>query len=109
MGSVYLVGEWGKDNVYKIGVTRGSIENRIKKLQTGNSNEIYIVSHFSTNHPFIMEKMLHDRYYDKHINGEWFELTPEEATSFKRVCEDIQETINVLEEENYYFRKRLGK
>ena len=46
MGFVYLLGDWGKEKTYKIGVTRGKIEKRIKSLQTGNSGEIYIVDYF---------------------------------------------------------------
>ena len=46
IGFIYLLGDWNKEGVYKIGVTTGKIENRIKKLQTGNSGEIYIVDYF---------------------------------------------------------------
>ena len=38
----------GQDNTFKIGVTRGSIEKRIKKLQTGNSEEIFLVNYYET-------------------------------------------------------------
>ena len=41
-GYVYLLADGLNDGIYKIGVTTGSIENRIKKLQTGNAGEIYI-------------------------------------------------------------------
>ena len=44
-GYVYLLGDFDKEGAYKIGVTRGTIERRIKKLQTGNSGEIYIVDY----------------------------------------------------------------
>ena len=43
MGCVYLLGDWDKENRYKIGVTRGDVDKRIKKLQTGNSGEIYLI------------------------------------------------------------------
>lgn len=105
MGCVYLLGDWEKDNVYKIGVTRGSIEKRIKKLQTGNSGEIYLVNSFETKHPFLMEKMLHTRFFGNRVLNEWFELTPEEVIGFKRTCQEIKENIDALED-NYFFKKK---
>ena len=43
-GYVYLLCENGDNELYKIGVTSGSIENRIKKLQTGNGNKLLCVN-----------------------------------------------------------------
>ena len=108
MGSVYLLGDSEKEGVYKIGVTRGDIQKRIKKLQTGNCGEIYLVSHYETEHPFLMEKMLHNKYLGDKVLNEWFALNIEEITGFKKSCEEIQETINALQD-NYYFQKKYGK
>lgn len=69
-GYVYLLGDWEKDGVYKIGVTRGTIERRIKKLQTGNSGEIYIVDYFQTEHPFFIERWMHIKYNSKKVMNE---------------------------------------
>lgn len=107
-GYVYLLGDWEKDGVYKIGVTRGKVENRIKELQTGNSGEIFLVSSYESSHPFKMEKMLHQRYYGKKVLNEWFSLTADEVIKFKKDCEDIQQTLEVLERDNYWFRKKCG-
>jgi hypothetical protein len=109
MGSVYLLGDSTREGIYKIGVTRGSIEKRIKKLQTGNSGEIYLVSHYETEHPFLMEKMLHTKYTSEKVLNEWFSLSFEEMIKFKEHCSEIQETINVLKEDNYFFQKKYGK
>ena len=54
MGSVYLLGDSEKEGIFKIGVTRGDIQKRIKKLQTGNGGEIYLLSYYETEHPFLM-------------------------------------------------------
>lgn len=107
MGSVYLLGDWEKENIYKIGVTRGDIGKRIKKLQTGNSGEIYLISHFETDHPFIMEKMLHLKYFGEKVLNEWFELSFEDVIHFRDTCKEIQETINALKD-NYYFKQKYG-
>ena len=108
MGCVYLIADWDKEHRYKIGVTRGDVYNRIKKLQTGNSGEIYLVDKFETDHPFLMEKMLHNRYYGSKVLGEWFELTDEELKTFRTNCENIKEAIESLKD-NYYFNAATNK
>ena len=62
-GYVYLLKEDGDNVMYKIGVTKSpKIEDRIKKLQTGNGNRIVLIDYFLTNKPFKLEKMLHTKY-----------------------------------------------
>ena len=62
-GYVYLLKEDGDNVMYKIGVTKSpKIEDRIKKLQTGNGNRIVLIDCFLTNKPFKLEKMLHTKY-----------------------------------------------
>ena len=48
MAFVYLLGDSGQDNTFKIGVTRNDIEKRIKKLQPGveRSYEIYFAKQY---------------------------------------------------------------
>lgn len=106
MGYVYLLGDCGKEKRYKIGVTRGSIENRMKKLQTGNSGEIYLINKYKTEHPFIMEKMLHTRFGVNKVLNEWFELSDEDVIKFQEHCKDVENIIESLKD-NYYFRKKL--
>ena len=56
-GWVYLLKEDGDDSLCKIGVTKcDKVEDRIKKLQTGNGNKIRLVSSFLTNsiHIFLL-------------------------------------------------------
>ncbi len=106
MGTVYLVGDWEKENFYKIGVTRGDIDKRIKKLQTGNGGEIYLVSKYETEHPFLMEKMLHLRFNNERVMNEWFMLDSNDVIHFVDNCRDIEETIEALKD-NYFFKKKL--
>lgn len=108
MGSVYLLGDSEKEGIFKIGVTRGDIQKRIKKLQTGNAGEIYLVSYYETEHPFLMEKMLHTKFFGDKVLNEWFSLTTEEVVAFKKSCEEIQKTIDALKD-NYFFKKKYGK
>ncbi len=108
MGSVYLLGDSEKEGIFKIGVTRGDIQKRIKKLQTGNAGEIYLVSYYETEYPFLMEKMLHTKFFGDKVLNEWFSLTTEEIVRFKESCEEIQKTIDALQD-NYFFKKKYGK
>ena len=108
MGSVYLLGDSEKEGIFKIGVTRGDIQKRIKKLQTGNAGEIYLVSYYETEYPFLMEKMLHTKFFSDKVLNEWFSLTTEEIVRFKESCEEIQKNIDALKD-NYFFKKKYGK
>lgn len=107
MGWVYLLGDWEKEGVYKIGVTRGDVMKRISKLQTGNSGEIYLVAKYNTKHPFLMENMLHTWYNDKKVMNEWFELSAEDITTFQDKCKEIEGILGAMED-NYYFKKKYG-
>ena len=107
MGFVYLICDPAND-YYKIGVTTGSIENRIKKLQTGNGTELHITSWYECEYPFKLEKLLHAKFCTKRETGEWFKLDAYEVIHFKEVCEDTQKTLDLLME-NPYFNKSLPR
>lgn len=59
---------------YKIGKTIGTTANRIKQLQTGNSERIVEVCSLYSNNVDYVEKYWHDFYKDKRVAGEWFSL-----------------------------------
>lgn len=102
MAYVYLLCDSGHDNVFKIGVTKGSIEKRIKKLQTGNGDEIFLVDYYETEHPFYIEKIMHQRHYPEHKLNEWFELKPESVFDFRKECEEIEKIIKDLEDNPFF-------
>lgn len=96
MPYVYLMCDSGQDNCFKIGVTRGSIEKRMKKLQTGNGEEIFLADYYETEHPFFIEKILHQRHFkDKKLN-EWFNLSVEDRVRFKEECEEIESIVDEI-------------
>ncbi len=101
-GYVYLLtdGEY-----YKIGVTRGDIEKRIKKLQTGNPYDIVVVDYYCTKHPFKIEQMLHARHSHQRMKNEWFELPDNSVKNFRKECEKMEEIISSLQS-NYFFNKK---
>lgn len=88
-GYVYLLCDANSD-LYKIGVTRGSIENRLKKLQTGNGNEIHVVSYFKCSNPFRIEKVLHRYFKPQNALNEWFSLASDDVLNFKKICEKYE-------------------
>jgi hypothetical protein len=105
---IYLIVEWDRieENLVpsKIGVTRGSIERRIKKLQTGNNSNLHMFTYFKSEHPFRLEKMLHRHHQKYKTNGEWFNLPNESVLNFKTVCEEKEELIKFLLRENYFYK-----
>ena len=107
-GFVYLLGDIEKPGIYKIGVTRGSIARRIKKLQTGNSGEIYICKYFRTNHPFFIERQLHNKYNANNVLNEWFELNDDEFNNFEKSCEFYENLIDIMKD-NPFFPKKLNE
>ena len=102
-GFVYLICDPSTD-LFKIGVTTGKIENRIKKLQTGNGTELHLVSYYETEYPFKLEKMLHNHFYNQKELNEWFHLEVDEVLSFNDICENKEKIIMSLLD-NPFFNK----
>lgn len=104
-GYVYLICDPANDT-YKIGVTRDLKSNRLIKLQTGNSTELFIIDIYETEYPFRMETMLHNKYQNKKELNEWFNLECYDVTHFKQTCSEIETTIKCLLD-NPFFNKNL--
>ena len=97
MAFVYLIGERSNPNLFKIGSTRKkNIIERLKQLQTGNPEELYIKDYFETSKPFLLENMLHRHYFKDNTFNEWFELNEEKIKGFKNVCKKCQSIIESL-------------
>lgn len=104
-GFVYLICDPATEH-YKIGVTKGEVDNRMLELQTGNSTELHIVNKYQTPYPFRMEKMLHVKYAQYRVHGEWFELPEYDIIHFEDSCKDIDDKIEALKD-NPFFAKGL--
>ncbi len=108
MGYVYLIGEIGKEGRYKIGSTKAkNVNKRLKQLQTGNSSELFIKESYETEHPFKLEKMLHNHFKSSNLIGEWFELSESDTEAFKGVCEEKEKIISSLKDNPFYFNARI--
>ena len=105
MGYVYLIGEKENPGRYKIGSTRANdVNKRLKQLQTGNANELYIKDSYETDYPFKVEKMLHNQFKLSSIAGEWFELSENDIETFKGTCEEKEIIIESLKNNPFYFK-----
>lgn len=108
-GTVYLLGDTGREGIYKIGVTRGDVADRIRSLQTGNSGEIYMVMKYETDNPFLMENMLHRRYCGDNVRNEWFVLSDEDVVGFRRTCGEIQAVMDSLRANSWHAANGVKK
>lgn len=105
-GFVYLIADYLNEGKYKIGVTRGDINKRAKKLQTGNPGDILMMSCYETDYPFYLEKRLHSRFSDKKYNGEWYDLEPNDINLFLEYCKKEDE-IAISLKDNPFMKKYL--
>jgi hypothetical protein len=76
-GFVYFIQKKNQD-IFKIGMTYSDPEKRLKQLQISTPDELLLVQTIYCNHPRILENQLHIQFKEKHIRGEWFNLS--EAT-----------------------------
>lgn len=105
-GIVYLLADTLNDGLYKIGVTTGTIDKRISKLQTGNAGEIYACRTYETDYPFMIEKKLHRKYTGANVLNEWFKLSDDEVERFSSDCQKEEKAIEALKD-NPFFSKYL--
>lgn len=95
---VYLlecISDW--DTSYKIGYTKNrNVNKRILGLQTGNKDLIRCIDIFETHHGRKVELAMHNFYKYKNKRGEWFNLDLEEVMSFKKICQKIENSLNII-------------
>jgi hypothetical protein len=100
MRSVYLIrGDNGK---YKIGVAKNP-KQRIRQLQTGNSDKLVIIETYKSENATKIESALHNRYSHVRNVGEWFDLSITEEVNFIDSCRRIDESITFLRKMNNVF------
>lgn len=94
MRSVYLIR--GNDGKYKIGIAKNPSQ-RIKQLQTGNSDKLQIIETYQSENASKIESALHHRYAHVRNEGEWFDMSITEEVSFVEQCRNIDETMKTLQ------------
>jgi hypothetical protein len=91
---VYLIGDG--DGRYKIGHTRQAAKTRLKQLQTGSATKLELVAECLVKNPTKVESILHRRYGEYRLEGEWFALPAEDVESFVAVSTKCDEMVSVL-------------
>lgn len=81
-GSIYLVQALIPDGYYKIGKSKNPVD-RIEKLGVILPFPLKPIHQFKTDNMQRGEAVLHNRYADKRVNGEWFQLTEQDV---KDIC-----------------------
>jgi len=109
MGYIYLILETDKDGNnerHKIGITKNNPEKRVKQLSTGNSNVIRLLQAYESINYKRVEQWLHSRYstLKTEANNEWFHLTDEQVIGFLETCKKLDETIQLLLKDNYFYK-----
>ena len=94
MRSVYLIR--GNDGKYKIGIAKKPPQ-RIKQLQTGNSDKLTIIETYESENASKIESTLHNRFAHVRNEGEWFDLSITEENSFVEDCKRIDGMITSLQ------------
>lgn len=107
-GYVYLLCNPSNDT-FKIGVTKNEIEKRIKQLETGNDEDIFIASYHYTQYPYRLEKMLHTHFGLYNVNREWFRFEDNMIPSkvFNDYCTEFENTVLPALLENECFTKGI--
>jgi len=92
VGHIYLI--MNTNFEYKIGMTKKSVSDRVKQLQTGNSGELKIISYYEVKNYDKVEKSLHNFFSYKRIRGEWFNLNEEEILNFEKTVRGFEKAIS---------------
>ena len=80
IGHVYLLKH---DKVYKIGRSKDAVR-RYKEIRTQmpyTTEEVHVIE---TDDPVGIENYWHNRFKDKRLDGEWFELSSADVKAFKK-------------------------
>jgi len=106
MGYVYLILQIDEngDELHKIGISKNPPEKRLKQLQTGNPNQIFILNFYESLRYKKVEQWLHGRFSWKKTlaKNEWFKLSDEEVFSFLDECKKAEATFDILKDNPFF-------
>ena len=74
---VYFI-RCGGTKYYKIGYT-GSLESRLYAIQTSLPQQLILIAAFQSDHAKDIEQLLHSKYENNRVRGEWFKFNKKEA------------------------------
>ena len=82
IGYIYIIEDL-KNNLFKIGITRNNVKDRLNSMQTSTPNKLIIVYEKKIKNYIIMESHFHFYFKSKNISGEWFKLNNEDIKYIK--------------------------
>jgi hypothetical protein len=109
-GNIYLITDWSSQpQRYKIGITKGKVESRLKQLQTGSSGELVLLMTYASDNYRKIETILHRGYKSHSTDGgkEWFELPEDRVLNFKKECMQIDENLEFLKKSKNPFHHKI--
>ena len=86
-GYVYLLR--GKD-YYKIGLTTREVAERVSEFSPRLPFEVEMIHSLRVEDVYAAETYLHQRFADKRLNGEWFELSDEDVAWIREWTGEIK-------------------
>ena len=105
-GYVYLIVECDENGneKYKIGITKNNPEERLNKLKTGNSNQLYVVRSYKSKDYKKIEKFLHRKYSSQRTisKNEFFHLNVDQVLQFTNSCKEAESIIDSLKDNPFY-------
>jgi hypothetical protein len=82
----------------KIGIA-SNVKNRLKTLQTGNPYPLELIDSFEFDDPLMVEGLLHRKYDQAWVQGEWFELSDAQFSELLDICRNFDESkLNLLDD-----------
>lgn len=91
--SVYLINIEGT-NTYKIGFTKRHPFKRVSNIQTNIPQKLQLLKWMPTNHGMKLEKALHNKFSDKQLKGEWFQLDANDIENFEQTCQMLENALS---------------
>ena len=105
-GYVYLIveGDHRGEEKYKIGITKNNPDQRLRKLRTGNSNELDILRLYKSKNYKKIERILHRKFSSQKTlsENEFFYLSDEQVFGFIRYCEEAEKMIESLRDNPFF-------
>lgn len=93
---IYLIESYHEGlSQYKLGVSIDP-KKRFKQHKTSNPNLTEIVYEFESNWPFKIETALKNRFAHLSIDGEWYNLSPDDVENFKDACLKTEQSIEFI-------------
>ena len=92
---IYVI-RHGDTNMYKIGISKLTIQTRISTMQSGNPIKLNCIQQIYTPNASIIEKKIHNIFSKNKIRGEWFELSDKNLLKIKQIINNIDNEISQL-------------